>query len=84
MVTTPTTGKKSPNHLTKAMLWSKRSVALKPTSAYYDTLAHILYRLGFYAEAESTQVEAIECAKSEKRDYKNLQAELIKIKTKAL
>lgn len=77
-------GTKNQNHLSKALLWSKRSVELKPTSAYYDTLAHILYRLGLLVEAESTQRTAIALAKSEKRDYKQMEEELTKIKKKTL
>jgi thioredoxin-related protein len=46
------TGTKDPEYLARAMLWSKRSIELNPLSSYYDTLAHILYRLEFYAEAE--------------------------------
>lgn len=63
---------------------SKRSIELSPVSAYYDTLAHLLYRLDFYAEAESMQKKAIELGKAEKRDVKGLQDELEKIQKKTL
>lgn len=51
-------------NLTKALLWSKRSIALSPNhSAYYDTMAHLLYRLDFRDEAILNQKKAIELAK---------------------
>ncbi|QJD97465.1 hypothetical protein HH214_17085 [Mucilaginibacter robiniae] len=52
------------NYLSKALVWSKRSIELSPdTWAYYDTLAHILYRLSFYEEALVEQKKAIQLAK---------------------
>jgi len=78
------TGTKNTSFLIKAMLWSKRSIELSPVSAYYDTLAHLLYRLEFYSEAESTQKKAIELGKKEKRDVKALQDEYEKIQKKTL
>lgn len=50
------------DYLLKAMLWSRRSIELDPQAAYYDTLAHLLYRVQFYAEAEQTQLKAIKLA----------------------
>jgi hypothetical protein len=78
------TGTKNTNYLTKAMLWSKRSIEITPQAAFYDTLAHLLYLLGFYVEAESTQEKAIALAKQEKMDVKKMQEELNKIKQKTL
>lgn len=78
------TGTKNQTTLSKAMLWSKRSIELMPNAASYDTLAHILYRLGFQTEAVATQEKAIVLAKEEKRDSKQLQDELAKIKNKTL
>lgn len=77
-------GTKNTTYLTKAMLWSKRSIELNKISAYYDTFAHLLYRLEFYAEAENEQQKAVELAKAEKREVKQMQEELIKIKNKSL
>ncbi len=77
-------GTQDGTYLTKAMLWSKRSIELNPVAGYYDTLAHLLYQLAFYAEAESTQQKAIELAKAEKRNVKEMEEELTKIKRKAL
>lgn len=51
-------------NLTKALLWSKRSIALSPNHfAYYDTMAHLLYRLDFREEAILNPKKAIELAK---------------------
>lgn len=78
-------GTKNTTYLTKALFWSKRSNELSPEiAAYYDTLAHLLYRLSFYAEAESTQEKAIEKAKQQNENTKQLQDELTKIKNKTL
>ncbi|MBC7721489.1 MAG: hypothetical protein H7068_05650 [Pedobacter sp.] len=78
-------GTKNTTYLTKALFWSKRSSELSPNiAAYYDTLAHLLYRLSFYAEAESTQEKAIEMAKQQNENTKQLQDELTKIKNKTL
>jgi tetratricopeptide (TPR) repeat protein len=75
-------GTKNGNHLTKALLWSKRAIELHPFPAYYDTLAHILYRLGFHNEAISTQNKAIEMALSTgrpKTEIEHLKTEAKKI-----
>ncbi|WP_207425813.1 hypothetical protein [Pedobacter sp. SYSU D00535] len=49
--------------LSKALLWSQQSLKLDPKPEYYDTLAHILYRLELYHEAEQTQLKAVKLAK---------------------
>ncbi|MFD2286032.1 hypothetical protein GJU39_01700 [Pedobacter petrophilus] len=77
-------GTKNINNLTKAMLWSRRSIELNPLSGYYDTLAHILYRMGYYEEAVKTQETAIEKGKQEKTSVANFQSELKKMKAKSL
>ncbi|MBT2563682.1 hypothetical protein J7E50_05040 [Pedobacter sp. ISL-68] len=77
-------GTKNLNYLSKAMIWSRRSIELNPIPGYYDTLAHILYRLGYNEEAIKTQEMAIDKAKSEKTSTANLESELKKIKTKTL
>lgn len=58
-------GTHNQNYLTKALLWSKRSIELDPTAAYYDTEAHLLYQLGFFEEARSAQSKAVELAQNE-------------------
>jgi hypothetical protein len=77
-------GTKNLNYLSKAMIWSRRSIELNPISGYYDTLAHILYRLGYNEEAIKTQEIAIDKAKIEKTATANLESELKKIKAKTL
>jgi len=77
-------GTKNLNYLSKAMIWSRRSIELNPIAGYYDTLAHILYRLGYNEEAIKTQEMAIDKAKIEKSSTANLELELKKIKAKTL
>jgi len=77
-------GTKNLNYLSKAMIWSRRSIELNPIPGYYDTLAHILYRLNYIEEAIKTQEIAIDKAKSEKTSTANLELELKKIKAKTL
>lgn len=60
------TGTRNKSHLTHAVTWSKRTVDLDPAAYNNDTLAHLLYRLGFYAEAEARQQRAVELARQEK------------------
>lgn len=76
-------GNKS-DYLLKAMLWSRRALELSQKSAFYDTYAHLLYRLKFFNEAESMQLKAIETGKAEKIDIKQFQEEYEKIRKKAL
>jgi len=56
-------GAKNHLYLTKAMLWSKRSIEIDPDPNYYDTLAHIFYRLGMYDEALLNQKKSIKFTK---------------------
>ena len=77
-------GGDSNEYLVKAMLWSKRSIEHNAKAAYYDTYAHILYKLKLYSEAETMQRKAIESAKSEKIDAAQYIRELEKIKNKSL
>ncbi|MEO7045657.1 MAG: hypothetical protein ABI091_10160, partial [Ferruginibacter sp.] len=73
------------DYLLKAMLWSKRSIELSPDNpVFYDTYAHLLYKLELYDEAESMQRKAIEYAKSSKKEFKTYQDELEKIKHRTL
>jgi hypothetical protein len=76
------TGTTNINYLTKAMIWSRRSLELKQDANYYDTLAHILYRLGYVSEAVKTEETAINQAKIDGRPYENMQEELRKFKSK--
>jgi len=78
------TGTRNLNYLTKAMLWSRRSIELNPIGGYYDTLAHLLYRLGYFEEAIKTQEDAIEKSKLQGMNPVNLQAELKKMKARQI
>ena len=78
------TGTKNINYLTKAMIWSRRSIELNPIGGYYDTLAHLLYRLGYVEEAIKTQENAIEKSKLEGMNTNNLQIELKKMKARQI
>jgi len=70
--------------LIKAMLWGKRSIDLQPKPAYYDTYAHLLYRLKFFEMAESVQKQAVELAKTNKESSEKYEEELRKIKARVL
>jgi hypothetical protein len=72
------------DYLLKAMLWSRRSLELSANPAFYDTYAHLLYRLKFFDEAESMQRKAIESGKAGKIDIRRFQEEYEKIRKKTL
>jgi tetratricopeptide (TPR) repeat protein len=82
-----TMGTRNSNYLSKALLWSKRSIEMDPMPAYYDTLAHIFYRMGLYDEALLNQNKSIELSDT-KPEYKsgiaNLKLELNKMKERTL
>lgn len=56
------TGTKTTEYLEKAIRWTRKAISLNPVPAYYDTLAHLLYRSGLYEEAELHQQKAINLA----------------------
>jgi len=72
------------DYLLKAMLWSRRALELSEKPAFYDTYAHLLYRLKFFDEAESMQRKAFELGKADKIDTKLFQEEYEKIRKKTL
>jgi tetratricopeptide (TPR) repeat protein len=72
------------DYLFKAMLWSRRALELSAKPAFYDTYAHLLYRLKFFDEAESMQRKAIDLGKTDKIDTKLFQEEYEKIRKKTL
>ena len=78
------TGTDNINYLTKAMIWSRRSIELNPLSGYYDTLAHILYRMKFFEEAIKTEEDAIKKSKTEGRTTDALEVELKKMKARKI
>jgi hypothetical protein len=82
-----TMGTRSTNNLIKALVWSRRSIELVSEASYYDTMAHIMYRLGFYDEAILNQNKAVEMASKQANlpgRLENLKAELNKMKTRQL
>ncbi|MGI4736691.1 MAG: hypothetical protein ACRYG7_16075 [Janthinobacterium lividum] len=78
------TGTRNKNYLSHAATWSKRTVDLDPTAYNNDTLAHLLYRLGFYAEAEARQQRAVELARQEKLASSSYQQALEKMRKRSL
>ncbi|MEJ2881528.1 hypothetical protein [Pedobacter sp. GR22-6] len=80
-------GAKNDAQLSKAMLWSKRAIEINPDPKYYDTLAHILYRLGFHDEAVLNQQKALKLSKLQlesKAKLAGLTLELKKMKERKL
>lgn len=78
------TGTKNPLYLNKALAWSKRSIEIRPIYGYYDTYAHLLYRLNRFSEAIENQNKAVELAKKENLNTNSLENELSKMKSKTL
>ncbi|RZL15517.1 MAG: hypothetical protein EOO62_03820 [Hymenobacter sp.] len=78
------TGTHNREYLLRATLWSKRTVELDPASYHYDTLAHLLYRLQFYQEAEAQQQQAVAHARQEKASIQVYEQELAKMKKRQL
>ena len=72
------------DYLLKAMQWSRRSIEVTPKAGFYDTYAHILYKLKLFDEAESMERKAVELGKAEKSDVKVYQEEYGKIKSRNL
>ena len=56
------TGTHNSQYLWCAAQWSKRTVDLAPAPYNYDTLAHLLYLLRFFYEAEAMQQHAMAVA----------------------
>lgn len=79
------TGTRNEHYLLQALRWSRRTVDLDPAFYNYDTLAHLLYRLRFYREAEATQAQAVAAARQEKTpSLKALEQELRKMQQRTL
>jgi len=78
------TGTRNQTYLWHATLWAKRAVALDPAPYNHDTLAHLLYRLGFHHEAEATQQQAVALARQAKSQAAMYERELEKMKKQTL
>ena len=82
-----TMGTRNRDHLTKAMQWSMRSIEIDPDPAYYDTLAHIFYRMGLFDEALLNQNKAIALLSKKPEQKKQLadaQVEFVKMQERRL
>jgi tetratricopeptide (TPR) repeat protein len=82
-----TLGTHNSTYLIKALVWCRRAIELHPVAGYYDTMAHIMYRLNFYDEAILNQNKAIEMASGQfppPTDLDNLKAELAKMRAHEL
>ena len=78
------TGTRNSQYLQQALQWSKRTVNLDPISYNFDMLAHLLYRLRFFSEAEVVQQQAVAAARQEKEPVAPYELELEKIKKRTL
>ena len=78
------TGTRNLQYLSRALLWSKRTVDLAPAAYNSDTLAHLLYRFGFFSEAEARQTQAVALALKEHASPAPYQQELQKMKNRTL
>lgn len=82
-----TMGTRNKNYLTKAMYWSLRSIEIDPDPAYYDTLAHIFYRMGLFDEAILNQNKAIALLMKNpeyKKPLSDARTELVKMQERNL
>lgn len=80
-------GTRNKNYLTKAMHWSMRSIEIDPDPAYYDTLAHIFYRMGLFDEAILNQNKAIALLMKNpeyKKPLADARTELVKMQDRSL
>lgn len=59
-------GTKNINHLSKALIWSKRAIEISPTAEYYDTIAHLFYRMRLFDEALLNQAKAVDLVSKQK------------------
>jgi len=78
-----TMGTHNTNYLIKALVWCRRAIELQPIPGYYDTMAHVMYRLNFYDEAILNQNKSIELAAGQLQtsptELEHLKAELVKM-----
>ncbi len=65
--------------LIKALEWSKHACELTPIPDYFDTLAHILFKLGKKQEAIEQQKKAVQLATQINEDKKPFENELEKM-----
>ncbi|TCC99938.1 hypothetical protein [Pedobacter psychroterrae] len=83
-----TYGTKNLQFLYKAVMWSQRSIDIDPKATHYDTLAHLLYRIGLFDAALLYQEKAIQLAKKKKElskaEINGFREEAKKMKSRSL
>ena len=83
-----TYGTKSLQFLYKAVMWSQRSIEIDPKATHYDTLAHLLYRIGLFDAALLYEEKAIRLAKKQKElskaEINGFMGEAKKMKSRSL
>ena len=68
-----------------AIRWQKKTIDLKPdVAAFRYTMALLLYRVGFYAQAEAEQQKAVTLSKTNKLYHKKMQSILKQILSRSL
>ncbi|WP_400260981.1 tetratricopeptide repeat protein [Sphingobacterium sp. SG20118] len=78
-------GKKNIQALFDAIRWQQKAIAQHPGNGrYHHTLAQLLYHVGFYAQAEFEQQQAIHHHKSNKELYRQMQAVLKQMQSRTL
>ncbi|WP_153846681.1 tetratricopeptide repeat protein [Sphingobacterium paramultivorum] len=71
-----------PSVIFDAIRWQKKTIELKPdVPAFRYTMALLLYRVGFYAQAEAEQQKALELSKPYKLYHKKMQSVLKQIQS---
>jgi tetratricopeptide (TPR) repeat protein len=81
------TGTTNPLYINKAIQWVRKAIELQPEGVvFYNTLAHLLYTQGNYAEAELNQNKAIDLSEksSTAAGIAQLKDELKKMKARKL
>ncbi|MES2458652.1 MAG: hypothetical protein V4594_24065 [Bacteroidota bacterium] len=83
-----TYGTTDPVPLSKALSWSQRAIDIDPKATHYDTLAHLLYRMGLFDVALFYEDKAIRLARRQKElsreQIKGFKKEAKKMKDRTL
>jgi hypothetical protein len=76
--------KNNNDYLFKVLIWIRRAIEISPKPAFYDTYAHLLYKLKMFEEALSMQRKALDLAKETKIDSSTYKIEYEKMMNKTL
>ncbi|WP_313184298.1 tetratricopeptide repeat protein [Sphingobacterium siyangense] len=77
--------KNNPEVIFDAIRWQKKTIELKPdVPAFRYTMALLLYRVGFYAQAEEEQQRAVKLSKSNKLYQEKMKAILKQMQSRLL